>query len=449
MTNEKPKKEKVVKEKTATGKEVFNRSRIIVGIIIMIVAVVAVALAMTVFTKKSTSVLVLRARADIADGTLVTESNANDLFYTYETNDNAFASNECITATNENVAALYGKYVVGGLREDDFIKARNFSDIAVLKTDVVPEGKQLVGMHISSIEADVGYMPKAGDIIRFYGLRGDQAYIYVMNGRLVNRVGSEAFVYDLLQNVEIYSCLDGDGLNTATTNGNPSNMVLILTEAQTKQLIEAQAAGSIYLSLISSGDPVAKERLLKEQQIVEDTQAMLAAMVDSPEREEVTVPYQLVTALTADGEEYLPEQGDVVKFVYADTVERQRVGLDGKVSVEKITSTVTPELLACVRVADFYRENGTSLSLSEANETPEEREEAIKNGYMGLELTEEQLDELLSLVKKQLVCVVKIEDPEEDVENAFLEVDAAIRRARIAAYENEQGLVIEESSESK
>lgn len=416
------------REKVSTGKEGFNKTRIIIGIVIMVVAIAAVALAVIMLSNRGVTYNVLQTRTVVEKGVMITKENVGTYFQSFKTTDASIAG-QYISADDASIEKLFGKYVKSSMNGGEFVSKDHLSDIIVYRAGIEEKGRQLVGFHIPSIEADIGYMPQAGDIIRFYGLEGNGSFVAVINGRLVTTAGREAVGYELLRNVEIFSVLDSDGKRTSSPGSKlPTNMVLNLSEAQTKQLIEAQANGGLYMALVSTGNAEEKARLLKEQQQTEDRLALLQTMIDVPEREPVTVPYSVFESFS---EEYVPVAGDTVAVAYLYSVERKEVQMDGTIKTKTVTELTSPELLACVRVRGMYRDDDLSADLALDGETAEERAEHIKNGYVSLELAPEQVEALTELMSSEQVYLNPITAEGEELNALYLEADAAIRRIRV------------------
>ena len=423
------------KDKKSSGKEVFNRTRIIIGIIVIVVGILAVVLAMTLFVNRGQTYSILRTKAVVERGVMITKDNIGDYFAVYTTSDENLAKSG-YPSSDKDVEKLFGKYIVRDLNAGEYVNKDMFSDIVIYRTGLVEGDKQLVGFHIPNMESDVGFMPQAGDIIRFYGLRGNGNFVAVVNGRLVTSAGQKAEVIELLRNVEIYSVLDANAQKvTEEKKATAVTFVLKLSETQTKSLLESQANGGVYLSLISTGNAQAKQELLAEQDKIEKRYLMLQSMVDVPEREPVTVPYSLFAEYlreTENGQEvYVPQAGDNITISYLLEVERKEVKMDGTVDTKTVTELTSPDLLALVKVHGMYRDDNLSADLALDGETAEERAEHIRNGYVSLDLAPEQLEVLTELVKSEQAYLVPVEGEPEEIDEGYLAVDAAIRLVRI------------------
>lgn len=423
MANE----EKKLSAKKVTGKETFGRRRIICGIVLIVAAIVIGIILVPHLSTTTKNYSIYIIAQDVPEGTLITQENFSKYFNAYSTTDAQIA----LAGLNREADA-YGSYAKFDLHHQNYLKKSDLTNVKVLSSDAVPEGKELVGVKVTAINEFVGFMPKAGDIVRFYGAetKKDGTIRCNSDGRLAtNATDIEAFPYELLSYVEVYSVLDGNGISTAVSGANPTNFVVILEEAQVEQLIEVEKGTGAYLSLVSSGDPVEAKRLLKEQEKITAEHNLLEDLTEEIEME----TYSLALSLFELPEE-LPMIGDVLRIYYIDTVECQEIGEDKEIKTVEKHQVRYPDILSLLQIVDIYDENGASIKLADGNDPYALRYPEVFEGYhFGLSMSEDQFRELADLLKEHELYVEVVlaeEITDESIENQ----NAAIRLARIEHY---------------
>ncbi len=413
---EKPKKVKI-----RTGKEGYSKARIAVGII-LIIAVIAIAVFLIkVFSNKNTNYTYVVAKTDVVAGLQITNDNLLVYFESFSTTDQNVAKMYLATGTAKQT--MVGKYVSTDIRKGDGVKSSYLSDKQTAFTDKIPDGKELITIAIPSLQGNVGYMPKAGDIISMYRMVSytEWDYYYAANLRVPYYYNSYAEPYEYLQYVQIYKCIDGDTQDAAEAKTLPAvYAILVNSGKQAVQLVEAANRGGLYFSLVSSGDPDRASKFLEYQD-------MIIEQGDNAGREEYRFDY-----LKFSFGEYVPAPGDMVKISAA-------IAADGKYKVE------APDLLSFVDVVDIYDANGVTARLApvEAEDpyAPEVPfEEKYKDYTIGLNLAPEQAELLEKYLAEGKVYIEQFVAPEGQEtlaeRAAYAKVNDAIWAAR---YDNMLG----------
>lgn len=428
--NKKDQKEAKKKQKAITGKESVGKSKLIIGLVLIIAAVLIAVFVAPLFATRQTTYQGLAALRDIAAGEQVTEKNYSELFTVVTTTDANIAKNWVVPDATPN---FYGKYAQFSIKKGAYIATSDFDYAYSAVKIVVPEDKELVGVRVPSIEADVGYLPKAGDIIRFYGIENDpDSTVVDLQGRLRPGVGKKAIIYELLQYVQIYRAVDTDGL-TAGNGRQPVSIVLICSTAQVKQLIEAQNNGLVYFSLISTDSETKAEECLKLQEKIEVEYLSRNADLEDIGYKDVSIDLSKISVNNPD-----VAAGDYVSFAITKEVETTYVDGNGEQKTKKVTEVFTPDILSCVKVTDVYDEKGISKRLNYSGKAPFD----ITKAFLGAELTDEQVEALAAYMKEGSVimqAVVLDSENEDDTYESRLSVVAeAVRKVRIENTRLEQ-----------
>lgn len=349
-----------------TGKERMSRNKFTIGALFIIAAIaIAIAVVLLMGTKPDTH-NVLIAKTTIPAGTLLTGDNLNTYFGYRETTD--VSGNMILVSEAGKCVNLYSAYTI--VQGSDILKTYLTASYDVV-TELVPEGKELVAMNYPAVNAAVGYIPKVGDIVRFYGLvasehnEDDPDDIYMdENGEIHGVLKDRAIVYDLLKNVEIFSLLDNAGNDVTEYNEThinkkllPSIMIVAASPEQVAQIIEAQAKNSIYFTLMCTEEGERKEQLLAEQDaLIRKYRASHNLAESEIVMKEVIVPF---SSLSFDNYT-MPKLGDVIRITYIEQSKRSVINADGTEREITKTSLVTDPLLAYVKVVDIVDDNGVS-----------------------------------------------------------------------------------------
>lgn len=426
--NESEKAAREKKVKIRTGKEGYSKARIAVGIV-LIIAVIAVAVFLIkVFSNKATEYNIVIAKTDVPAGLQITADNIKTYFDKYTTTDENLAKKYISTSGVNNT--MYGRYVKKDIEAGIYIKSDYLSDKQITYTDKIPAGKELITIAIPSLQGNVGYMPKEGDIISMYRMvsysEGD--YYAAANIRVPYYYNSYAEPYEYLQYVQIYKCIDGDTKDSTENKTLPAvYAILVNSGKQAVQFVEAANRGGLYFSLVSSGDPERAAKFLEYQDLIIE-------QGDNAGREEYRYDY-----LKFSFGDYVPAPGDMVKISAA-------MPSDGKYKIE------SPDLLCFVDVVDIYDANGVTarLAAAEADDpyAPEvPYEEKYKDYTIGLKLSPEQAELLEKYLAEGKVYIEQFVAPEgqeklaEQV--AYAKVNDAIWAAR---YDNMLGVKTEDET---
>lgn len=418
-------KEKTNTSREITGKESFNKKRVIIGIVVIVAAVLLAVAIIPMLSRSVVTYRVLAAKQPIPKGTMITKDNMDKYLKIVNTTDKSVADTGYSSAD-----ALFTLYFKTDLYQDQIVTKTAMTNTSVISSDRVPDGKELVGMRVMSVESSVGYMPKSGDIIRVYGLKSEEIVKTNIYGELTTKVENNAFVYDLLRYIEIYDVLDSNGKKVTESGNNPTNFVMIMSTQQAEQMIEAQSAGSMYLSLISSGDAEEKERLLSIQEQYVEAYSSIYNLGSEPIHTDSTT-----VALSGFRiSEYYPMPGDIVKISYVSKTEKQQMNDKGEISTVTATELLDAETMPYLEVKDIADKNHKSIRLGVAGstDTVTDYKAGYKNYYITFDLTAEQQEELASLIKSGNVYITYITnsaDPE--LENYKQAAENAARVARI------------------
>jgi hypothetical protein len=409
-------KNKSAKEKKVTGKETFSRVRAIIGVLLIVAAIVTAVLLVPVLSGQETTYDILFAKVDVPAGVQITEANIGTYFGSYTTTDPTLYASGIPAAQATNV--LRGAYTCRDIYAGKYPSRADFSATNLLYSDKVPAGYELIAINIQSFQSNVGYMPKAGDIIKFYkmvtydvlddDLYFDAANIHVPMG---HTAGSYADTYDYLQYVEIFRAIDGDR-NDADANGTPATVYVVKVRSgvQANQLVEAAQSGNYYWSLVSSGDKSRAEALLKLQDDIVENGVYGAG------REEVLFALE---DLTANG--FVPKANSTVRFTAA-------------VDKNGATAHESPAVLKYVTVLNVYDQNKVNMTLKPA-ESGEER----KATYIGLNLTKEQAELLQKLIDEGQVFIKEVTESKDKIVSGFDAVNDELWGDRAQALMQQAG----------
>lgn len=394
---QKKNKKKPVSDKRVTGKESFSRTRVIIGVLLIVAAVIVAALLIPALSGSQKTYSILYAKQDIPAGVQITTSNINNYFGAYITSDpNLRAVGIPSDKANELIGGLFTKR---DIYQGKYPSTQDFTKTNLIYTDRVPEGKLLIGLDIPSLEGDVGYMPKAGDIIKIYrmveyensegDIYFDAANIHVPIGN--HGSGSYAEPYEYLQYVQIHAAIDGDLKDADAAGTAEVAFVLAVNDGvQAQQVVEAAHSGNYYFALVSSGDKGRAEALLKLQdQIIEEG-------ISGAGREEHVFKLSDLTV-----NKYIPKPNDVVRFTAA-------------VKNGVMTTSTTPALLKYVSVLNLYDANGVSINL--LDKIPED---IMETGSIGLNMSQEQADLLQKLIDEGQVFMNAVNEKQEAIIEGF------------------------------
>ncbi len=418
------------KKSSTTGKEGRSMNRVIVGIVLIALAVALAVLIVPKVGQTDEVYGVIKVIDNVPEGVKITDENVNKYFAYTSTSDRDVAASVINGAKDDVLKKVVGKYAARDIYATGsrFLSYADLADNRVVTNDKVPEGKELVGMAIPSIHGDIGFMPRPGDIIRFYGLKeledgSDPIYIVQTNGTLVGTHDAYAEVYELLQYVEIYRVLDGAGIDTSVSGATPTNMVIICTTEQVEQLVEAQNKGSIYLSLMSSGDKEKAAGFLKEQEVAIERYKLRQETLDGIERNTVVVPLKSITHSFAENPLSYQKNYHVTIGVTV-TEEIETLGADGAITKKKVTTFKDSDpVLNCVAISDIYV-NGKTITDMAAEELVALDVDDIS---LGLSLSVEQTEALSALMKEGKVTVLPLTCSDEELEKKQAAVDSANR----------------------
>lgn len=389
------KKDKPSKEKRVTGKETFSKARAIIGVLLIVAAIVTGILLVPVLSGQETTYDILYAKVDVPAGVQITDENIGTYFGSYTTNDPSLYGASIPAAQAADV--LRNAYTARDIYAGKYPSRADFSATNLLYNDVVPAGYELVAINIPSMQGNVGYMPKAGDIIKFYkmitynitdeDIYFDAANIHVPIG---HTTGSYADVYPYLQYMEIYKVIDGNRLD-ADANGTAGAVYIMKVRpgVQAQQLIEAAQSGNYYWSLVTSGDKGKAEALLKLQdEIIEKG-------VAGAGREEVIFSLEDLTAGT-----FVPKANSTVRFSAA-------------MANGDATALEQPGILKYVTVLNVYDQNKVNMNL-EAPDTTDR-----KATYVGLNLTKEQAELLQKYIDEGQAFIKAVNESDDKLASGF------------------------------
>lgn len=394
---QKKNKKKPISDKRVTGKESFSRTRVIIGVLLIVAAVVVAALLIPALSGSQQSYSILYAKQDVPAGVQITTANINNYFGTYITTDpNLRAIGIPSNKANELIG---GQFAKRDIYQGKYPSMQDFTKINLIHNDRVPEGKLLVGLDIPSLEGNVGYMPKAGDIIKIYRMVDyeydegdiyfDAANIHVPIGN--HGSGSRAEPYEYLQYVQIHAAIDGDLRDSDASGTAEVAFILAVSDGvQVQQVIEAANSGNYYFALVSSGDKSKADALLKLQdQIIENG-------ISGAGREEHIFKLSDLTT-----NKYTPKPNDVVRFTAA-------------VKNGVMTTSTSPELLKYVSVLNLYDANGVSVNL--LDKIPED---IMETGSIGLNMSQEQADLLQKLIDEGQVFMNAVDEKQDAIIEGF------------------------------
>lgn len=229
------KKDNKEKNKKVNGKNFIAKNRIIVGVVMLICAIV---LGVFILPNmgRSTEYTIYTVSKSIPSGTII----STNMLTTTKTSDKILAER----SVTEKAAKVLGEYVAKyDLQKGSYLL---WSDIVKSDgtggTDIVPAGKQIISVPITSIYSSVSYTLAKNDIIRFYSTYEDE------KGETL------AYIPSNLCYVEIYDVYDSSGISSSISGGAPSSISLIVTEAQALDIVTLTNTSKVYYSLISSGD---------------------------------------------------------------------------------------------------------------------------------------------------------------------------------------------------
>lgn len=427
------KKEKTENEGSRlTGFEIYDRTRTVIGVVLVIASVIIGVLVVASMGRRPDPTQVLVAKQTIPQGVRITEENAPVYFGIRSTTD---PSGSMLKASGGS--SVYGMFTRYSVLAGSDILSSYFTDLPPEPEDTVPDGMELIALKVPSANAFVGFIPKVGDVIRFYCMKYISGDDDVPSERFIDGDGliravyrDEAEVYELLQYVEIYALLDSGGNDVGMYNLthdediNTSILVVMVTQEQAKQIIEMEASGSPYVTLISSGDPVRREELLAEQNRIIARYRAARELTGSVERYEAVIPLNAFVSAA----DYVPRPGDTVCFRHILRQLRPTVAADGSVEEGVTVSFDTPSLLSCVRVTNVYDGTGTTVDLSSYTGAASEKDDL----RVGLALTAEQVGCLSGyLTSGERMYLVRLGDSGTNCSDGYDRVDSVIRALRL------------------
>lgn len=388
------KKDKPSKEKRVTGKETFSKARAIIGVLLIVAAIITGILLVPVLSGQETTYDILYAKVDVPAGVQITDENIGAYFGSYTTNDPSLYNAGIPAAQAADV--LRNAYTARDIYAGKYPSRADFSATNLLYNDKVPAGYELIAINIPSMQGNIGYMPKAGDVIKFYkmvtynitdeDIYFDAANIHVPIG---HSTGSYADVYPYLQYMEIFKVIDGNRLD-ADANGTPGSVYIMKVRpgVQAQQLIEAAQSGNYYWSLVTSGDKGKAEALLKLQdEIIEKG-------VAGAGREEVIFALEDLTAGA-----FVPKANSTVRFSAA-------------MANGDTTALEQPGILKYVTVLNVYDQNKVNMNL--------EKDTADRKAtYVGLSLTKEQAELLQKYIDEGQAFIKAVNESDDKLASGF------------------------------
>lgn len=410
------KKDKPSKDKKTTGKETFSKARAIIGVLLIVAAILTAVLLVPVISGRQTTYSILYAKIDVPAGVQITDENISKYFGSYNTPDPTLYASGIPSAQAGDI--LRNTYTARDIYAGKYPTRNDFSKTNTVYNDVVPAGYELIAINIQSMQSNVGYMPKAGDIIKFYrmetyevtdeSLYFDAALIHVPLG---HTTGSYAEVYPYLQYVEIYKVVDADR-NDADANNTPGavHILKVRSGVQANQLVEAAQSGNYYWSLVSSGDKGKAEALLKMQDEIVESGLYGAG------REEVLFKLDDLTA-----KDFVPKANSTVRFAVA-------------LANGDTTALDYPGMLKYVTVLNVYDQNKVNMGL-EVEGSTEER----KATYVGLNVTQEQVQLIQKAIDEGQIFIKPVNESQNKILAGFDGVNDLLWGERARALMQQAG----------
>lgn len=390
------KKNKLSKDKKTTGKETFSKARAIIGVLLIVAAILTAVLLVPVISGRQTTYTILYAKVDVPAGVQITDENISTYFGAYSTPDPTLYASGIPADKAGDV--LRNVYTARDIYAGKYPTKSDFSTTNVVYNDVVPSGYELIAVNIQSMQSNIGYMPKAGDILKFYrmetyevtdeSLYFDAANIHVPLG---HTSGAYAEVYPYLQYVEIYKVVDADR-NDADANKTPGvvHIFKVRSGVQATQLVEAAQSGNYYWSLVCSGDKNKADAFLKMQDDIVQNGLYGAG------REEVLFKLEDLTAKT-----FVPAANSTVRFAVA-------------MANGDTTALDYPGLLKYVTVVNVYDQNKVNMSLEVEGSTAER-----KATYVGLNVTSEQAQLIQKAIDEGQIFIKPVSESQDKIIAGF------------------------------
>ena len=409
------KKDKPSKEKRVTGKETFSKVRAIIGVLLIVAAIVTAVLLVPVLSGQEVTYDILYAKVDVPAGVQITDANIGSYFGSYTTNDPSLYASGIPAAQAADV--LRNAYTARDIYAGKYPSRADFAASNPLASDIVPAGYELIAINIPSLQGNVGYMPKAGDIIKFYkmvtysntdeDLYFDAANIHVP---ISSSTGSYADVYPYLQYMEIFKVIDGNRMD-ADANGTAGAVYIMKVRSgvQAQQLIEAAQSGNYYWSLVTSGDKYKAEALLKLQDEI------IESGIAGAGREEVLFSLADLTAGT-----FVPKANSTVRFAAA-------------LANGDATALDYPGILKYVTVLNVYDQNKVNMNLEDPNTADR------KATYIGLNVTKEQAELLQKCIDEGQVFIKAVTESQDKIVSGFDAVNDLLWGDRAQAIMQQAG----------
>lgn len=399
------KKNKQKKEKRRTGKESFSRTRVIIGVLLIVAAIVVALLIIPLLSGKTETYHVLQAKVDIPAGVKITDENIATYFDSFATNDHALYAAGIPADKSRDI--LRDCYTKRDIYKGKYATVDDFSKTNLIYSDRVPEGKVLVAINIPSLEGNVGYMPKSGDIIRIYrmvtaeGTASDDIYFDAANIHVpIGHYGNNTYAkpYEYLQYVQIHKAIDGDLLDADANNTAEVAFVLVVNDGvQAQQVVEAANSGNYYFALISSGDKGRADAFLKLQDKIIEEGAQGAG------RKEVLFDMDKLTT----SEDYIPARNTTVRFGVTK-------------SIDGITSLDYPPMLKYVTLMNVYDQNGVNMNIP-VEEKYDDNGRLIERvpTKVGLHVTEEQAELIQEYIDNGGVIMELVTETKSQISSGF------------------------------
>lgn len=251
MAKEKIKNNKEKNKNKVNGKNFIVKNRMLVGIAMLACSII-LGLFFLPQMGKTTEYTIYTLKSSVSTGSVVTAKMLNET----KTSDSKLAD---LAVGKKNLDALDGFVANHSLTAGSYLLKSDISEAdGSGGTDIVPVGKQIISVPVSSIYSAVSFKLSKDDIISFYSTYTDE------NNDTV------AYIPKNLKYVQIYEVYDSAGIPCAQSGGAPASISLIVTEAQAFDIVTLTNTSKVYYSLISSGDIKKAEVYVNHQQQILD-----------------------------------------------------------------------------------------------------------------------------------------------------------------------------------
>lgn len=211
----------------------FENKMIVGCICIAIAALLAFVALPGIYKAKEKTVIIYKMANDVSAGTKIEKKMLREVEV------GSYGLPETVI---KNAVDIVGKYTKTSISKYDILLSSKFADFSTDEklTRIISDGKCIISVSVSSIEAGVANHLQKGDYITLA--------CFLTSANNVE-------IYDELKNIEAYGIENSKTVNvqevkvidnSASNDNIPATLTLIVTEAQAKRLVYAEYSGKLH-----------------------------------------------------------------------------------------------------------------------------------------------------------------------------------------------------------